>query len=156
MDFSGEKYATFDEKGRVVFPAEFKNAMGGTVSEGQMAVEIDPYEKCLNLYPMEEWHRQLAMYKSRLNRNNPKESRMLDLLYRNFKLVVVADSGRMNFPNNFLTKVNITKDVVFAGSGERIRLWDKGEYTKYTADDSEDGDFASRFFQYFGNANAEG
>lgn len=148
MDFSGEKQATFDEKGRVVLPADFKNAMGGKIPGGQLAVEVDPYEKCLNIYPMEVWEKQLALFKSKLNRNNPQQSRLLDMIYKNFKVIAVTDSCRMNFPNNFLAKVNITKDVVFVGVSERIRLWDAEEYAKYNTDI---GDFSSLYLQYFGN-----
>lgn len=148
MDFSGEKYATFDEKGRVVLPADFKNEMGGKIPGGQMAVEVDPYEKCLNIYPMDVWEKRLGLFKSKLNRNNPQQSRLLDMIYKNFKVVSVADTCRMNFPNNFLTKVDIAKDVVFVGVSDRIRLWDVAEYEKYNADM---GDFKSLFMEHFGN-----
>lgn len=153
MDFSGFKYATFDEKGRVVLPAEFKNAMGGKIIDGQMAVELDVYEKCLNIYPMPEWEKRIAMFKAKLNVNNPDESWLLDQLYQSFKLVPVADSGRMNFPNEFLFEKGITKDVVITGSGSRIRLWDVEEYKKYTSRRISDGkDFRTLFLQNFGNA----
>jgi MraZ protein len=149
MDFSNEKSATFDEKGRVVLPAEFKNAMGGKIPGGQMAIEVDPYEKCMNIYPMEVWEKRIALFKSKLNRNNPRQSQLLDMIYKNFKVISVPDSGRMNFPNNFLSKVNITKDVVFVGVSDRIRLWDVAEYEKYNANL---GDYQALFQEYFGNA----
>ena len=148
MDFSGEKNATFDEKGRVVLPADFKNEMGGKIPGGQMAIEVDPYEKCLNIYPMDIWEKRLALFKAKLNRNNPQQSRLLDMIYKNFKVVSVPDTCRMNFPNNFLSKVDITKDVVFVGVSDRIRLWDATEYEKYNADM---GDFKSMFMEHFGN-----
>jgi DNA-binding transcriptional regulator/RsmH inhibitor MraZ len=28
--------------------------------------------------------------------------------------------------------VGITKEVIFTGQGDRIRLWDAGEYNRYT------------------------
>ncbi|MDX9883747.1 MAG: hypothetical protein RBS73_16920 [Prolixibacteraceae bacterium] len=148
MDFSGEKYATFDEKGRVVLPADFKNEMGGKIPGGQISIEVDPYEKCLNIYPMDVWEKRLSLFKSKLNRNNPQQSRLLDMIYKNFKVVSVSDNYRINFPNNFLAKVNITKDVVFVGVGDRIRLWDLAEYEKYNA---SMGDFSALFMEHFGN-----
>lgn len=148
MDFSGEKYATFDEKGRVVLPADFKNEMGGKIPDGRMSVELDPYEKCINIYPMDVWEKRLSFFKSKLNRNNPQQSRLLDMIYRNFKVVTVAENCRMNFPNNFLNRVNITKDVVFIGRGDCIRLWDLQEYQKY---DESLGEFGPQFYEHFGN-----
>lgn len=131
MDFSAGKEATFDEKGRVVLPADFKNQMGGDIPGGQLAIQIDPYEKCLNIYPMPEWEIQLAKIKGKLNRDNRDHSRMLDMFYRRFKIIPVPESCRLNIPNDFMEKVGITKEVVFAGSAERIRLWDVAEYNRY-------------------------
>ena len=147
MDFSADKSATFDEKGRVVLPVDFKSEMGGRIPDGQLAVEIDPLVKCLNIYPMEAWTERLASLKAKLNRNNPRQSRLLDLLYRNFKIINVPESSRMNFPNNFLEKVNIKKDVLFIGAGDRIRLWDVEEYKAYI---SEGETLEELFIDYFG------
>jgi len=148
MNFSAEKEATFDEKGRVVLPADFKNEMGGNIPGGQMAVEIDPYEKCLNIYPMPEWENRVAFIKSKLNRDNKQHSRVLDSFYRRFKIVPVPESYRMNIPNSFLEQVGITKDVVFTGQGDRIRLWDAAEYRRYV--ESFD-DFEDNYARLFGN-----
>lgn len=151
MDFSAEKYATFDEKGRVVLPVDFKSELGGKIPGGQLAVEVDPYEKCLNIYPMSVWEARLAGFKAALNRNNRDQARLLDMIYKRFKVIDVADNGRMNIPNLFLTQVSITKDVVFVGVGDRIRLWDTAEYDKYNA--SFGGNFGDLFGQYFGNSD---
>jgi MraZ protein len=148
MNFSAEKEATFDEKGRVVLPADYKNEMGGNIPGGQLAVEIDPYEKCLNIYPMPEWEKRIAHIRSKLNRDNKMHSRMLDMFYRNFKIIPVPESCRMNVPNNFLEKVGITKDVVFAGQADRIRLWDTVEYDRYV---QSFDDYEGNYAQLFGN-----
>ncbi|MFV0522164.1 MAG: division/cell wall cluster transcriptional repressor MraZ [Mangrovibacterium sp.] len=149
MNFSAEKTATFDEKGRVVLPADYKNGMGGAVPGGQLAVELDPYEKCINIYPMEAWEKRVALITSKLNPNNPRDSRLLDMFYRMFKILQVPVSCRMNFPNNFLEKVNITREVVFVGQGERIRLWDVQVYDEYI---NSMGDYAELFGQAFGGS----
>ena len=146
MDFSAEKNATFDEKGRVVLPVDYKNEMGGKIPGGQLAVEIDPYEKCLNIYPIEIWEKRLGSLKAKLNRNNKQQSRLLDMIYRSFKIISVPESCRMNFPNNFLEKVNIKKEVVFVGQGDRIRLWDASEYDDYLKSMGEYGELFSEFF----------
>ncbi len=146
MDFSAEKNATIDEKGRVVLPADYKNEMGGRIPGGQLAVELDPYEKCLNVYPVVTWEKRLSTLKSKLNRNNRQQSRLLDMIYRSFKIINVPESCRMNLPNNFMGKVNITKEVIFVGQGDRIRLWDIGEYDAYLKSMGEYGELFSEFF----------
>jgi len=132
MNFSSKKEATFDEKGRVVLPADYKNDMGGSVPGGQLAVEKDPYEKCLNIYTMQEWEKRIEQVTAKLNRDNRQHSMILDIFYSNFKIIQVPDSCRINIPNNFMEMVGLKKDVVFTGQGNRIRLWDATEYSNYT------------------------
>ncbi len=147
MNFSASKTATIDNKGRVVLPADYKNEMGGRIPGGQLAIEQDPYENCLNIYPIDEWEKRLTLLKSKLNRNNPKQSRLLDMIYQRFKVIQVPESCRMNIPNNFLEKVNIKKDVVFVGVDNRIRLWGTEEYDAYMGTME---DFGSQFEELFG------
>jgi MraZ protein len=147
MNFSSHKEATFDEKGRVVLPAEYKNEMGGSIPGGQLAVEKDPYEKCLNIYTMDEWEKRIAQITSKLNRDNREQSRLLDMFYRNFKIIQVPENCRMNFPNNFLEIVGISKEVMFTGQGSRIRLWDLSEYGSYALSDE---DYANAFDRLVG------
>lgn len=132
MNFSSKKEATFDEKGRVVLPAEYKNDMGGSVPGGQLAIEKDPYEKCLNIYTLEEWEKRIVQVTSKLNRDNKQHSMILDIFYDNFKIIQVPESCRMNIPNSFLELVGIKREVMFTGQGNRIRLWDAAEYSSYT------------------------
>ena len=54
----------------------------------------------------------------------------------------------MNVPNSFLEKVGITKEVVFTGQGDRIRLWDTAEYNRYV--ESFD-DYEENYARLFGN-----
>ena len=147
MDFSAEKNATIDSKGRVILPADYKHQMGERIPGQQLAVELDPYEKCLNIYPIDIWERRLAYLKGKLNRNSREQSRLLDLIYRSFKLIPIPESCRMNLPNNFLEAANIRRSVVFVGQGDRIRLWAVEEYEKYIG--SMEG-YGQLFAKHFG------
>ncbi len=151
MNFSGFKYATLDEKGRVVLPADYKNDMGGRIPDGRLAVEIDPYEKCLNIYPMDAWEKRLSSLTAKLDMNIRKHSQLLDWIYQRFKIMQVPDSCRINLPKNFLDIVNISKDVVFSGQGVRIRLWDAQYYNTYM--NSMGSTFGDSFESIFGEQN---
>lgn len=147
-DFSNQYQATVDDKRRVVLPAAFKREMGDS-SERLFAVEIDPYEKCLNLYPMSSWERRLAFIRSKLNPNDPRQSRLLDKFYQSFVKISVADNGRLNIPNSFLDKLGITKEVVFTGQGDRIRLWEAKAYSDAMLPDE---DYPALFEEFLGGA----
>lgn len=147
-EFSGQYNATVDDKGRVVLPAAYKRELG-MVADRSIAVEHDPYEQCLNLYPLPAWQERVAMVKSRLNPNDPRQSRVLDQFYQRFVKIAVAENGRLNIPNAFLRKVGIVKDVVFTGQGDRIRLW---EAVAYQATLLPDEDYTSMFEEFMGGS----
>jgi len=135
MNFSGQKYATVDEKGRVLLPADYKNEMGGKIPGDQLVIQRDPYEKCLNIYTTDVWNADFARVRAKLNRDNREHRRLLDMLYSNFKVIQVPDNGRMNLPNEFLEKAGIKKDVIFTGLGDCVRLWDVDVHKAYEGDD---------------------
>lgn len=148
-DFSNKYNATVDDKGRVVLPAAFKRELGDSFDR-IFAIEKDPYESCLNLYPSSEWDKRIEFIRSRLNPNDPRQSRLLDKFYQSFVKINVADNGRLNIPNAFLSHVNIKKDVIFTGQGNKIRLW---EADAYNASVMSDEDYASTFEEFLGGGS---
>lgn len=150
--FSGEIQATFDEKGRVVLPADYKNQMGGSVPGGQLAIEVDRHEKCLNVYPMSEWEKRVLKISSKLNRDNKEHSKILDNFLRRCKVISVPDNCRFSVPAVFLEKVGITKEVYITGQFERLRIWDAKEYQSYTNDLD---DYDEKFEQLYGGEEVE-
>jgi MraZ protein len=145
-EFSNQYNATIDDKGRVVLPSAYKKELGEAVN-WTMVVELDPYEMCLNLYPASSWEKRLEFIKSRLNPNDPRQSRLLDKFYQNFVKISVSENGRINIPNNYFGKKGIVKDVVFTGQGDRIRLWDTREFHKAMIPDDE---FKGLFEEFLG------
>lgn len=146
-EFSNQYNATVDDKKRVVLPAAYKREMGEGF-EWVLVVEKDPYEKCLNLYPISAWEKRVRDVRSRLNLNDPRHSRFLDRFYQNFVKINVAANGRLNIPNLFFEAMGIVKDVVFTGQGDRIRLWEAEAYRKVMLPDE---DYTSLFEELLGN-----
>ncbi|MBP7506653.1 MAG: hypothetical protein KA807_02425 [Prolixibacteraceae bacterium] len=142
--FSSQYNATVDDKRRVVLPSSYKKELGEEYEEG-FIVELDPYERCLNLYPASSWEKRILYIKSKLNPNDPRQSRLLDKFYQNFTKVSIAENGRLNIPNSFFEKKGIVKDVVFTGQGDRIRLWDVEEFKKSMLPDEEFGGLFEEF-----------
>ena len=144
--FAGEIEATFDEKGRVVLPADYKNQMGGSVPGGQLAIQLDKHEKCLNVYTIEEWEKEVTKVRAKLNLNNPKHSRIFDSYLRRSRVIAVPENSRFTVPTPFLTKVGIHKQVMITGQYKRLRIWDLKEYQAYVGSlDEEDEMFDEKF-----------
>ncbi|TKG92344.1 hypothetical protein EYV94_19040 [Puteibacter caeruleilacunae] len=136
IDFSGKYTANVDDKGRVIIPSVLKKEMGDEMLR-PLFVEMDPYEKCLNIYPMMYWVQRIERIKSALNLDDPVQSRLLDKFYQKFIKVTMTDKGRINIPNSLLNDVQVKKEVVFTGQGNRIRLWDAAVFEESLLTDEE-------------------
>ena len=145
-EFSSTYNATLDDKRRVVLPAAFKKEMGESFDR-TFTVEVDPYEKCFNIYPATSWKERIAFVRSRLNPNDPRQSKVLDKFYQNFVKINVADNGRLNIPNAFLDRLEIKRDVVFTGQGDKIRLWEAEAYRNAMLPDD---DYTDSFAEFLG------
>ncbi|MCF8358556.1 MAG: hypothetical protein K9H26_07335 [Prolixibacteraceae bacterium] len=126
-DFSSHYNATIDDKGRVVLPSAYKRDMIED-ADRIVYVEKDPYEACLNIYPLSSWSGRISLIKSRLNPNDPEHNSLLDKFYQNFVKINMAENGRLNVPNSFYEWAGIVKEVVFSGQGDRVRLWNAETY----------------------------
>ncbi len=125
VTFIGKAEAKVDDKGRIVFPSVFKNALAG---EADMALVIhkDIYSDCLEVYTLEEWRRQSEAVKAKLDLLNEKHARF----WRRYLLeraVVTPDPklGRITIPSELLKKIDAKKEVVFLGSDYKIEIWAK-------------------------------
>ena len=145
-EFSSTYNAILDDKRRVVLPAAFKKEMGESFDR-TFTVEIDPYEKCFNIYPAASWQERIAFVRSRLNPNDQRQSKVLDKFYQNFVKINVADNGRLNIPNAFLDRLGITREVVFTGQGSKIRMWEAEAYRKAMMPDD---DYPDAFAEFLG------
>jgi MraZ protein len=135
-----------DTKGRVVLPAPFKKEMGEAV-ETIYVVEKDVYDRCLNIYPLSTWRAKVEKLKLRLNMDNPLQSKMLSRYFEEIVKVNMAENGRLNIPNEMLLYAGIEKDAVFAGQGERMRLW---EPARHESSRISDEDYAKMYKELLG------
>ncbi|MBN1821484.1 MAG: hypothetical protein JXR31_05855 [Prolixibacteraceae bacterium] len=127
--FSAKYTATIDDKGRVVLPSSLKKMMGGD-AEKPIAIEMDVFSNCLNIYPEEHWNEKVKEIESRLNQFDEGDIELLEQFYENFTTVKMAANGRINIPTEFMKYSRIQKEVVLVGMGKMIRLWDMKEYEK--------------------------
>ncbi len=148
FDFSGKYKATVDDKGRVVVPSMLKKEMG-ELQGGLFSVEKDPYEKCLNIYPIGVWQNKIERIKAALNYNDRLQSKLLDKLYQKFVKVGMSEKGRLNIPAHLLDEADIAKAIIFTGQGDRIRMWDVKAYDESLLSDD---DYADLFEKYLGGS----
>ena len=126
--FFGKASGKLDDKGRIVFPAIYRDAMArGGESDMTLVVKKSVHGDCLNLFTLEEWSRRSDQLLEGLDPELNPDHAAFWSKYNDGVFYVVPDGklGRLNIPSELLEQIGITKDVVFAGVGYKIEIWPK-------------------------------
>jgi MraZ protein len=150
--FIGDYTCKIDAKGRVMLPAAFKKQMP-SASQDKYVVKKDIYEKCLVLYPMDEWERQNQLIRQNINPYNKEHNQFLREFYKDTAEVELDANNRFLIPARLLNLVNIDKekDVVLAGQLGKIEIWAKELYDKTSESINDFGALANKILG--GNIN---
>lgn len=125
--YIGEYSCKVDAKGRILLPSAFKKQMPSTASD-KFVVKKDIFEKCLVLYPIDEWERQNKLIRSRLNPYNKDHNRFLRNFYRGTAELVLDSNNRMLIPKRLFELISAHKEVILAGQDGKIEIWARDIY----------------------------
>ena len=120
--FRGRFEHTIDPKGRTSLPARYRDVLTSIGERRIMLTSgLDP---CLVAYTMPEW---LAFEEriSKLSTFDRAVQRLCRIYVSGAVECDVDDSGRILVPPTLREHANLSKDVVWAGSGKFAELWDK-------------------------------
>lgn len=131
ISFVGDFICKLDVKCRVLFPAAFRRQMGEGDSM-QFILRKDIYEKCIVMYPLEEWERQNSLLLKNLNPYNEEHSSFIRLFYKDVQQIKLDSAGRMLLPSRLLALAGIDKEILLAGQLGRIEIWNKDLYEAAT------------------------
>lgn len=124
--FYGTASGKVDDKGRVVLPAAFRDAMVRGGSENMtLIVKKNVQQRCLDLFAYEEWVRRSDLVLEGLDPELNTEDADFWTKYNDGVFPVVPDGklGRLNVPSQLLESAGITKEVVFGGVGYKLQIW---------------------------------
>ena len=124
-----------------------------TASQNRFVVKKDIFEQCLVLYPIEEWERQNAIIRSKINPYNKEHNKFLRNFYRGSAEIVLDSNNRLLIPKRLLELAEISKEAILAGQYGKIEIWSKELY-----EEAEEGheDFAALAEKIMGgNLNPE-
>ncbi len=148
--FIGDYSCKVDPKGRIMLPQAFKKNMP-EVARDKFVIKKDIYEKCLVLYPIDEWQRRIQTILDNTNQFN-REHRMLIREFSKDTAEVELDSNnRILIPSRLLKMADIDKDVVLAGQLGQIEIWSKELYDQTGIDSEDFGELANKILG--GNLN---
>jgi len=137
--FKGRYEYILDSKGRLSIPAKLRKNLSSESLDSFVVTR--GVEKCLYLYPLDEWRRLEEKLRS-LNQFMEKHryfTRAL-LMWASEEFPLDAQS-RITIPKNLLEFAEIEKDVIIIGALERIELWNPKTFSEYL--DSQPENYAT-------------
>lgn len=115
--FLGEHRHALDDKGRIVFPARLRDELGSHV------VLQKGIEACVYVFPPRAWELEVERVAS-LPTTDPKARRYRRFFFSQAQNERVDKQGRLTVPQAFREYAGLTKEVVVAGIGSRVEIWD--------------------------------
>lgn len=112
-----------------MLPSTFKKALSAG-SKDTFIIKKDIYEKCLVLFPSDEWERQVEMIRANLNPYNKEHNAFLRGFYKGTAEVELDASNRLLIPKRLLEEAKIKKEAVLTGQDGKIEIWAKEAYDK--------------------------
>jgi MraZ protein len=128
IGFLGEFEATLDAKGRFLLPAGFKKQL--PEAETLRFVINRGFEKCLSLYPIQNWELLFADI-SKLNDFDPKVREFLSYFLNGATFVEPDSAGRLLIPPNLKEQAGLEKDIVLVAKVKKIEIWDSNKYKQF-------------------------
>ena len=127
--FIGDYPCKADAKGRIMLPSAFKKQMS-SAAQDKFVVKKDIFEKCLVLYPMDEWERQVKLLRSKINPYNREHNMFMRNFFKGTAELSLDNSNRLLIPKRLMDMIGAERDVVLAGQDGRIEIWAASVYEK--------------------------
>lgn len=121
--FMGEYNHTIDTKGRLIIPSKFREALG------EEFVVTKGLDGCLFIYPKQEWNVFEEKLKA-LPLTNKDARKFTRFFLAGAASCEVDKQGRILLPAVLREFAGLEKDVVLAGVGGRIEIWQKEKWLK--------------------------
>ena len=124
--FYGTAAGKVDDKGRLVLPAAFRDAMvRGGAGNMTLIVKKNVQQQCIDLFPAEEWERRSEKVLEGIDPELSTSDAAFWTKYNDGVYTIVPDEklGRLNIPSALLESAGITKEVVFGGVGYKLQIW---------------------------------
>ena len=124
--FFGTASGKVDDKGRIVLPAIFRDALVRGGSESMtLVVKKNVQQCCIDLFAAEEWERRSEKVLEGIDPELSTEDADFWTKYNDGVFTLVPDEklGRLNIPSSLLESAGITKEVIFGGVGYKLQLW---------------------------------
>ena len=135
--YLGSNAISMDAKGRLAIPAKVRDTLLSDCA-GRIVVTAHTEERCLLVYPEQQWQQLLPQIESlpNINRKAAKMQRLL-LGYAT-NLEVDEANGRILLPPTLREYAGLEKKLMLVGQGKKLELWSEEEWANYLGADGGD------------------
>lgn len=139
--FMGEYHHNIDEKGRLIMPSKFRDALGDEfiVTRGM--------DSCLFVYTKESWDK-LTNELNELSFTK-KDVRAFQRFFLSGATMCEFDKqGRINITTPLASYASLSKECVIIGVNDRIEIWAEDKFNSFLDENIENiSDIAERLFE---------
>lgn len=126
LNLIGVHECKMDAKGRVMIPSALKKQLLPVLERG-FVIKRSVFQKCLELYPMDEWEKTMIKV-NKLNRFVKKNNDFIRMFTAGVKLLEMDANGRLNIPKDLMNFGNLSSELVLSSSVGMIEVWNKDAY----------------------------
>lgn len=149
--FLGQYPCKLDNKGRIKIPTGLKKQFDPEI-KGRFVISRG-FEKCLILYPINEW-RKITAKLDKLNMFVRKNREFVRYFYRGATELQLDNADRLLLPKHLLGYANIDKETLLTAQSNTIEIWDHETYEGIMSGDSDE--FADLAEEVMGNLHEDG
>ncbi|ARN74713.1 division/cell wall cluster transcriptional repressor MraZ [Oceanicoccus sagamiensis] len=128
--YLGSNAISMDAKGRLAIPAKVRDALLSDCG-GRIVVTAHTEERCLLVYPEQQWQQLLPQIESLPNINRKAAKMQRVLLGYATNLEVDEANGRILLPPTLREYAGLEKKLMLVGQGKKLELWSEEEWAKY-------------------------
>ena len=123
----GKYQNSIDAKYRMIVPSKYRDELG------YKCVLTKGIDRCLYIYPMEEWEKFKAKLEG-LPSTDPNARQLVRHYFANAVDCEIDKQGRMVLPQELRDYAGIEKELVTVGILNKIEIWSKSEWDKTESD----------------------
>jgi MraZ protein len=121
--FRGLSAVNLDVKGRLAIPMKYRQLLVDLCA-GRLVATIDTEERCLLIYPIDEWEVIQAKIEA-LPSFNPSARRIQRLLIGHATDIELDANGRILLSQPLREYAQLDKETILLGQGKKLELWSK-------------------------------
>jgi MraZ protein len=120
----GQSTVSLDVKGRISVPSQIRE---GLKNEPELALHVTVLGDCLVAYSVTEWEKLIAGLNG-LSKFNEQFNKFRRKFYSPAARCEINKAGRMLIPQRLREKAGLKRDVVVAGVGAYVEIWDAEKF----------------------------